>query len=154
MLLFKNLINNLGYVTLIAFIISNISVFKKMIHKDEFEKGDLVILSLIFSIFGIVGTYSGTEIYGAIANTRIIGIMAGGLLCGPFVGIVSGIIAGIHRFAYNVGGITSIPCAIATILAGFASALLYVKGTKYPKWFYGFIGGFVMESIEMILIFL
>ena len=147
--LLKGLINNLGYVTLIAFIISNVSVFKRMIHKDEFGKGDLVILSIIFSIFGIMGTYIGTEVHGAIANTRIIGIMAG-----PFVGIVSGIIAGLHRFTYNIGGITSIPCAIATILAGFASAYLYIKGTKYPKWFYGFIGGFIMESIEMLLILL
>lgn len=150
--LLRNLINNLGYVTLIAFIISNISIFKKMIHKDEFGKGDLIILSIIFSIFGIMGTYSGTEISGAIANTRIIGVMAGGLLGGPFVGIVAGIVAGIHRFVYNIGGITTIPCAIATVLAGLASAYLYIKGTKYPKWFYGFVGGFVMQSIEMLLI--
>lgn len=152
--LVRNLINNLGYVTLIAFIISNISIFKNMIHKDEFGKGDVLILSLIFSIFGIMGTYSGTEINGAIANTRIIGVMAGGLLGGPFVGIISGLVAGIHRFAYNIGGITTIPCAIATVLSGIASAYLYIKGTKYPKWFYGFVGGFLMQSIEMILILL
>jgi len=150
--LLKNLINNLGYVTLIAFIISNLSIFKKMIHKDEFSKGDLIILSLIFSIFGIMGTYSGTEIHGAIANTRIIGVISGGLLGGPFVGIVSGVVAGIHRYVYNIGGITTIPCAIATVLSGLASAYLYIKGTKYPKWFYGFVGGFLMQSIEMILI--
>lgn len=125
-----------------------------MIHKDELGKRELIILALIFSIFGIMGTYSGTEIQGAIANTRIIGVMAGGLLYGPFVGMVSGVIAGIHRFVYNTGGITAIPCAIATILAGVASSLLYVKGSKYPKWFYGFVGGFVMQSVEMFLILL
>lgn len=152
--LLRNLINNLGYVTLIAFIISNIGIFKKMIHKDEFGKGDLIILSLIFSVFGIMGTYSGTEIHGAIANTRIIGVMAGGLLGGPVVGLVSGVIAGIHRFVYNIGGITTIPCAIATVLSGLASGYLYIKGTKYPKWVYGFVGGFLMQSIEMLLILL
>ncbi len=150
----RNLINNLGYVTLIAFIISNISIFKKMIYKDAFGKGDLIILSLIFSIFGIMGTYSGMEINGAIANTRIIGVMAGGLLGGPFVGIVSGIVAGIHRYLYNIGGITTIPCAIATVLSGLASAYLYIKGTKYPKWVYGFVGGFIMQSVEMLVILL
>ena len=154
MSLLKSLINNIGYVSLIAVIISNLSVFKKMIYKDEFGKGDLVVLSMIFSIFGIMGTYIGTEVHGAIANTRIIGVIAGGILCGPFVGIVSGIIAGIHRFLYDVGGISTIPCAIATVLAGFGSAFLHIKGTKYPKWFYGFVGGFVLESLEMILILL
>jgi len=113
--LFKNLISNLSYVVIIAFIISNLPVFRKIIQKDEFRRSDLVVLSLTFAIFGIIGTYTGTDVFGAIANTRIIGIMAGGILCGPFVGILSGIIAGIHRFLYDIGGITSIPCAISTI---------------------------------------
>jgi two-component system, LytTR family, sensor kinase len=152
--LLKSLINNLSYVIIIAFIISNLSVFKKIIQKDGFGKFELIILSLTFAIFGIIGTYSGTDVFGAIANTRIIGIMAGGILCGPFVGILSGVIAGLHRFTYDIGGITSVPCAITTILAGFVSAYIYKKGTKHEKWFYGLIGGFVVESIEMALILL
>lgn len=152
--LFKNLINSLVYVIIIAFIISNLPMFKKIIHKDAFKRSDLIVLSLTFAIFGIISTYTGTDVYGAIANTRIIGIMAGGILCGPFVGILSGIIAGIHRFLYNIGGITSIPCAISTILAGLLSAFIYRKGIRFEKWFYGLIGGIVIESIEMLLILL
>ncbi len=152
--LFKNLIGNLSYVVIIAFIISNLPLFKKIIQKDEFRRFDLVVLSITFAIFGIIGTYSGTDVNGAIANTRIIGIMAGGILFGPFVGIVSGIIAGIHRILYDIGGITSIPCAITTILAGFVSAFIYKKGIRYEKWFYGLIGGIAVESIEMLLILL
>lgn len=152
--LLKNLTNNLGYVILIAFIISSLSVFKKIIQRDEFRKLDLIVLSLTFAIFGIIGTYTGTDVNGAIANTRIIGIMAGGILCGPFVGILSGIIAGLHRFTYDIGGITSIPCAITTILSGFVSAYIYKRSIKFEKWFYGLIGGIIMESIEMLLILL
>lgn len=152
--LLNNLINNLSYVIIIAFIISNLPVFKRIIQKDEFKRSDLIILSLTFAVFGIIATYTGTDVYGAIANTRIIGIMAGGILCGPFVGIVSGIIAGIHRFLYDIGGITSIPCAIATILAGFVSAFIYKKCKQSDKWFYGLIGGIFVESIEMFLILL
>jgi two-component system LytT family sensor kinase len=150
----KSLINNLSYVIILAFIISNSSIFKKMIQRDEFRRFDLIVLSLTFAAFGIIGTYTGTDVNGAIANTRIIGVLAGGILCGPFVGIVSGFIAGIHRFAYDIGGITSIPCAITTILAGFISAYIYIKGKKYEKWIYGLIGGFILESIEMLLILL
>ncbi|MCM8710101.1 sensor histidine kinase [Clostridium sp. SYSU_GA19001] len=152
--LLKSLVNNLGYVILIAFIISNLSVFKKIIQKDEFRTLDLIILSLTFAVFGIIGTYTGTDVYGAIANTRIIGIMTGGILCGPFVGIVSGVIAGLHRFTYNFGGITSVPCAITTIVAGFFSGFIYKRGNKFKKWFYGLLSGLIMESIEMLLILL
>ncbi len=152
--LYKNLISNLSYVVIIAFVISNLPVFKRIIQKDEFKRSDLVVLSLTFAVFGIISTYAGTDVNGAIANTRIIGVMTGGILCGPFVGIVSGIIAGIHRLLYDIGGITSIPCAITTILAGFVSAVIYKKGIRYEKWFYGLIGGIAVESIEMILILL
>jgi two-component system LytT family sensor kinase len=152
--LIKNLTNNLGYVILIAFIISNLSVFKKIIQKDEFRRVDLIILSITFAIFGIIGTYSGTDINGAIANTRNIGIMAGGILCGPFVGIVSGLIAGLHRFTFDIGGITSIPCAISTLISGFISAFIYKRCTRFDKWFYGLIGGVIIESIEMLMILL
>ncbi|HYE83401.1 MAG TPA: sensor histidine kinase [Clostridia bacterium] len=152
--LLKNLISNLSYVVIIAFIITNLPIFRRIFQKDEFRSSDLAVLSLTFAIFGIIGTYTGTDVYGAIANTRIIGIMAGGILCGPFVGIVSGIIAGIHRFLFDIGGITSIPCAITTILAGFASAFIHKKCNRFDKWFYGLIGGIVLESIEMLLILL
>lgn len=152
--LLNNLINNLSYVVIIAFIVSNLPVFKRIIQKDEFKRSDLIILSLTFAVFGIIGTYTGTEVYGAIANTRIIGIMAGGILCGPFVGIVSGIIAGLHRFFYDIGGITSIPCAITTILAGLISAFIYKKCKQFDRWLYGLIGGIIVESIEMFLILL
>ncbi|MEW9124078.1 MAG: sensor histidine kinase [Thermotaleaceae bacterium] len=152
--LLRNLMNHLGYVVIIAFIISNLPEFKKIFQKDEFKRSDLMILSLTFAIFGIIGTYSGTDVYGAIANTRIIGIMAGGILCGPFVGIVSGVIAGVHRFFYDMGGITSLPCAISTVFAGLVSAYIYKKGVRFEKWFYGLLGGFFVEIIEMGLILL
>lgn len=149
---FKNLLTNLIYVIVIAFIVSNLPTFKRIIQKDAFKRSDLIILSLTFSVFGIIGTYAGTDVYGAIANTRIIGIMAGGILYGPFVGIVSGVIAGIHRLLYDIGGVTSLPCAITTVLAGFLSALIYKKGNRYEKWFYGLVGGIFIESIEMFFI--
>ncbi len=152
--LIKNLINSLIYVIIVAFIVSNLSIFKKIIQKDAFKKSDLLILSVIFAVFGIISTYTGTDVLGAIANTRIIGVMTGGILCGPFVGIVSGIIAGLHRFLYDIGGITSVPCAISTVLAGFLSALIYKKGFRYQKWLYGLAGGIIIESIEMLLILL
>ena len=150
--LIKNLSNNMGYVILVAFIISQSNSFKKIIQKDKFKISDLIILSIIFGTFGILGTYIGTEINGAIANTRIIGVIAGGVLCGPFVGIVSGIIAGLHRGLINIGEFTAIPCSISTIIAGIVSAGLYKFSNKDNKWICGLIGGVIMQSMEMLLI--
>lgn len=150
--LLRNLTNNLGYIILIAFFVSRLGSFKKIVQKDKFKKKDLIVLSIIFGAFGILGTYTGTEVNGAIANTRIIGVMTGGILCGPFVGTMAGIIAGIHRLLVDIGGITSIPCTITTIISGIVAGLIYSKSSENNKWFYGLFGGLLIEILEMILI--
>ena len=57
--LLRSLSNNLGYILLIAFFVSNIRVFKNLIQKDDMRKRDLFLLSFIFGSFGILGTYTG-----------------------------------------------------------------------------------------------
>ncbi len=150
--LLRNLTNNLGYIILIAFFVSRLGSFKKIVQKDKFKRKDLIVLSIIFGAFGILGTYTGTEVNGAIANTRIIGVMTGGILCGPFVGTMAGIIAGVHRLLVDIGGITSIPCTITTIISGIVAGLIYSKSNENNKWFYGLFGGLLIEILEMILI--
>ncbi|MGK0466544.1 LytS/YhcK type 5TM receptor domain-containing protein [Clostridium sp.] len=150
--LLRNLTNNLGYVILIAFFVSRIGSFKNIVQKDKFRKRELIMLSIIFGAFGILGTYTGTDVNGAIANTRIIGVMAGGILYGPFVGIMAGIIAGMHRLLVDIGGITSVPCTITTIVSGIAASVIYKKSNATNKWLYGLIGGLLIEILEMLLI--
>ena len=150
--LLRSLSNNLGYILLIAFFVSNIRVFKNLIQKDDLRKSDLFLLSLIFGSFGILGTYTGTEINGAIANTRIIGVMSGGILCGPFVGIASGLIAGIHRFLIDPGGVTTLPCSITTIISGIVAGYIYKQSDDSNRWAYGLIAGLVIQTFEMFLI--
>ncbi|SCZ81687.1 sensor histidine kinase [Acidaminobacter hydrogenoformans] len=154
MVLLRNLTNNLGYVVLLAFWLSRLSIFKKIMLKEKFLLREKLILAIIFGAFGILGTYIGTEIQGAIANTRLIGVMAGGILAGPFVGIAAGVIAGLHRLTMPIGSLTAVPCALATIGAGLAASLIYHKSTRKNKWLYGLVGGFVMETFEMLLILL
>ena len=152
--LLSNLISNLGYIIFSAFIISNLPIFKHYLGKNTLGRFELLILSLAFSLLGILGTYLGIEIHGAIANTRIIGIMAGGIFCGPFVGIVSGIIAGIHRLLYDVGNITSIACAVSTIIAGCFSGFIHKRCHNHKKWLCGLVGSSIMQTIEIVLILL
>lgn len=152
--LLKRLLDNLAYVILILFLVTNLPIFKKTIQKEKLNKEETVLLSAIFGAFGILGTYIGTEINGAIANTRMIGVMVGGIIGGPVVGITAGIIAAVHRLTISYGGVTAIPCAIATITAGFVSGIIYRKSEKRNIWLYGLIGGMLMESLEMGLILL
>ncbi|QCX34201.1 sensor histidine kinase [Caloramator sp. E03] len=152
--LLRNLFSNLAYIIVIAFLISNFGFIKRIIVKSNPNKMDFLILSLLFGGFGILGTYAGTEINGAIANTRLIGVMAGGILCGPYIGISAGLIAGIHRLLVPFGTLTAVPCSIATILGGAVSSIIYNKANERNKWLYGLIGGILMESIEMLLILL
>ncbi|GAA0786758.1 sensor histidine kinase [Hathewaya limosa] len=153
-LLAKELINNLGYIILIVFIITRLDSFKKIMQRQNLRLLDKIILSLIFSGFGILGTYIGTEVNGAIANTRIIGVVTGGILCGPFVGILSGIIAGTHRLLINFGTATALPCAITTVMVGVISSIIYSKETMHKKWICGFGLGITMQTIEVTLIFI
>lgn len=152
--LLQPLINNLGYIIVIVFIVTRMSSFKKIVRRSNYRKLDLILLAMIFGVFGIFGTYVGMEVNGAIANNRIVSIVTGGILCGPFVGMVAGIIAGGHRYFVNFGTDTALPCAIATVLAGIISSRLYNIEKKELRWFYGFIFGIILESIEMVLILL
>jgi len=152
--LLKSLTNNLGYVILVAFFVSRIGSFKKIVQKDTFKKRDLLLLSIIFGTFGILGTYIGRDVNGEVANTRIIGVMAGGILCGPYVGILAGVFAGMHRLLVDTGGITSIPCAITTIISGIVASMMYKRSNDNNKWLYGLIGGLLIEVLEMVLILL
>ena len=58
---------------------------------------------------------------------RVIAIMAGGILFGPWVGIVTGIVAGVHRYLIDIGGITSVPCLITSIIAGISAGYINLK---------------------------
>lgn len=59
---------------------------------------------MIFSLFAIFGTYSGINVEGSLVNVRIIAIVSGGILFGPWVGLITGIISGVHRFLIDIGG--------------------------------------------------
>jgi len=153
LLLLRNLFNNLGYVAIISIILSKNRAFKKFMIKEQFSNGDYLILSMIFGGLGILGTYMGVNIEGAIANTRIMPVIAGGILCGPVVGITSGIIAGMHRFLINPTGVTTIQCTVITILGGITGGYIYkhYSDSKYKLWV-SFMAVIILETIEMIAI--
>lgn len=150
--LISHLFNNLGYIIAIAFFFTKLKRAKDIFTHKKYSKKDVFILSCFFSILAIIGTYTGADYRGAIVNIRNIGVVVGGILAGPEVGILSGFIAGLHRLFIDVDPITTIPCATATMVGGFITAYLYKKCNEKNFYLYGFLGGFLVENLSMFLI--
>lgn len=150
--LISHLFNNLGYIIAIAFFFTKLKRAKDIFTHKKYSKKDVFILSCFFSILAIIGTYTGADYRGAIVNVRNIGVVVGGILAGPEVGILSGFIAGLHRLFIDVDPITTIPCATATMIGGFITAYLYKKCNEKNFYLYGFLGGFLVENLSMLLI--
>ncbi|MGP8306972.1 LytS/YhcK type 5TM receptor domain-containing protein [Vibrio sp. YIC-376] len=115
-----------------------------------------LICYVLFSGFCILGTYFGLHINDAIANTRAIGAVMGGLFGGPVVGFAVGLTGGIHR--YTLGGFTDLACAISTTAEGVIGGLLHVylikrnKGALLFNPSVVFSVTFVAEVVQMILL--
>ncbi len=151
--LLEGLINQVGSIVLIAVLLSRFVFFRKLVTRDKIALRYLVILAVIFGFFGILKTYSGIPVKGALANARVVGVFVGGLIGGPVVGILSGIIAGVHRWAIDIGGFTAFACMVSTIaegtLAGFLSRAFY-KSEK--RWFFALYTGALAETMQMAIL--
>ncbi|MGR3841476.1 LytS/YhcK type 5TM receptor domain-containing protein [Serratia marcescens] len=136
------------------FFLTRTRLFRQLLQKEDHTPLELGIVTAIFSLFALFSTYSGINVEGSLVNVRVIAIMAGGILFGPWVGIVTGIIAGVHRYLIDIGGITSVPCLITSIIAGISAGYINLKVRKEQRWRAGIVGGMLCESLTMLLIVL
>ncbi|QYR63734.1 sensor histidine kinase [Fusobacterium animalis] len=148
----SHLISNIGCSAIIAFFFIRIDKANIIIKSNAKTKKDIIALSFFFSLLSISGTYIGLNFNGAILNTRNVGVIAGGILGGPYVAIITGLVAGIHRAFVNLGRETAIPCAIATITGGFLTAYVHRFIKSKDKIFFGFFLACVVENFSMGLI--
>ena len=148
----SHLISNIGCSAIIAFFFIRIDKANIIIKSNAKTKKDIIARSFFFSLLSISGTYIGLNFNGAILNTRNVGVIAGGILGGPYVAIITGLVAGIHRAFVNLGRETAIPCAIATIIGGFLTAYVHRFIKSKDKIFFGFFLACVVENLSMGLI--
>ena len=115
------------------FFLTRTPLFRKLLHKEDEPHPplELTAVTAIFSLLAIFGTLSGINVEGSLINVRTIAIMSGGILFGPWVGIITGLISGTHRFLIDIHGPTSIPCLITSITAGFLSGYINKKSKKH-----------------------
>ena len=111
------------------------------------------MLGLIFGLLGIMGTYGGDMVLGSYANLRGVYVITGGLLGGPLVGFLAGLIAGGHRFLIDIGGFSTIPCSLATFLEGTAAGYvsMHLKSNNL-SWRAALVFGLVSESIHQLMV--
>lgn len=164
------MLEKVGIIVIAAFLLSQMKSFRQIVQNDH-NTNERIRLILLFGAFGLISNYTGIEIHGdtisragwitevdsesAIANTRVMGIVIGGLLGGPIVGIGAGLLAGIHRFM--LGGFTAFSCSISTILAGIIAGYIGERRKQNGKKvtvLFAVAVGMTLEAVQMLIILL
>lgn len=150
--LLVNLLERFGLVVAAAFILLSWGAFRKLVLKETTSREKFTLI-LFFGAFGILGTYAGVPILGAIANVRAMAVITAGLFGGPIVGMGAGLIAGGHRLLIDIGGFSAIPCGLATFLEGLAAGYISVRLKEgVLNWRVAALIGIIGESTHMLIV--
>lgn len=168
--LFILMMERVGLIILLAFLLVNVPYFKKLLlSRDKYQSK--LQLAIIFSLFAIISNFTGIEIKDnqivqssiltnlhdnvSIANTRTLAIGVSGIVAGPFVGGMVGVIAGIHRFIQgSTYSLFYVPSSIVVgILSGWLGLKISKKG-KFPSPTQAAMIGALMETVQMLFIML
>jgi len=137
---------------MVLFLLTRTHLFQKIVIKHHRNAKETFIMLLLFVSFAVFSTYTGIDVYGSLVNVRIIAVICGGILFGPWVGIAAGLISGMHRYWIDIDGPTSLACLITSILAGVLATLIHQRCDKKDYAKYGIAAGIICESLTMILI--
>ena len=96
--LINRLVGNFGYIILASFIMLKGKVFQESITDEIHTKREIIIVSAIFSILGIMGTCLGVSYKGSIVNIRNVSVVTASIIYGPLIGGIAGGICALHRF--------------------------------------------------------
>lgn len=121
MALLFSLLGNVCFAAVVAYLLGRNPKAMAMAMRPVTWKS-WAVFTAVFSLLSIISSYYGTRIEGALASTRIVGTLMGGIIGGPWVGLSVGVVGAIHR--YSLGGFTAASCAAATLLVGIMAGLL------------------------------
>jgi len=150
--LLVELVKTICVIIVVAYLITRTRYFIATLERQH-KLVDQLVLTVVFGLFSIFGTYSGIRISGAIANVRDLGPMVAGLAAGPIVGVGAGVIGGLHR--YLLGGFTRLPCALSTVIAGLIGGVIYkLNKGNFIRIQWAIIFAILMEAFHMGLVLL
>lgn len=163
--LFVLLLQRLGIILVLAFLLVNVRFFRQVINDNSWHAK--LILIVIFTIFTVISNLTGVEITrgntliqtpflttlpqsDSIANTRTLVISVAGIVGGPLVGGFVGLFGGIHRVLQ--GNFSDYFYIISSILVGLFTGFSgrWLKRAKtYPAPWISALLGIVAEAIQM-----
>lgn len=117
-----NMLLNIGLLVLIAMFLTELPLVQKLIFRESDSFRSQAALAVLFGSISIISTYTGTRTHGAILNTRVISVLAAGLLGGPWVGMGAAAIGGLHRYLFDIGGFTALSCSLSTLFEGLVGS--------------------------------
>lgn len=128
-----------------------IHIFNRLL-RGQASMTSRLLFTLIMGMLSIYGTYHGVKLHsGVIVNLRDMSPMIAGLAGGPVVGLLAGMIGGLHR--YTLGGISALPCAMATILIGLAAGLIFrLDKNRIVRPWHAALFAVVAECFHLVLI--
>ena len=117
------------------------------------------VYGFVFGLLAILSTVFGSQVDGALISARDAAPLCAGLIFGAPAGVLAGFIGAAWRFFAAIRGAgvyTSIGASFTTLLAGLLGAALrkWMFDNKRPSWYYGLATGFVVEVVNMLLVFL
>jgi two-component system LytT family sensor kinase len=120
--LILSLLQQMCVYLVLAYLLSKTPIFMPLLNVST-RLDHKLSCYVVFSLFCMMGSYFGLQLQDAIANTRAIGAVMGGLFGGPIVGFAVGLTGGLHR--YTMGGFTDLACTISTTVEGLIGGLLH-----------------------------
>jgi len=142
---------NVAIIGMGAYLMTRLPAIRRALTQSEFRLRDKLALALIFGAFSAIGNWMGIPVMGSMANTRIVGPVAGGLIGGPVVGIGAGIIGAIPR--YFMGGYTMWASVLANVIAGVVGGLAYrLLGFRRLDIKAAIVTGFICELILKVMV--
>jgi two-component system, LytTR family, sensor kinase len=151
------MIQAMSVFVVVAYIYCKSPLFKSLT-TDSIRTRDRIYLYLVFSCLSIMGTYLGTPVQDAIANTRAIGPVLAGIIGGPLLGTAVGFTGGVHR--YFLGGFTAFSCGLSTTVEGALGGIIHlylIRRNRTEHIFdprVAFITAFFAEIVQMAIILL
>ena len=166
--LFIMMMERVGLIILLAFLLVNVNYFKKILLNRRAMRSKILLIT-VFGVFAVISNLTGIEITdnevistsfltalsenASLANTRTLAIGVSGLTGGPLVGIGVGLIGGLHRFLQGSG--SGAFYIISSTLVGVLSGLVgskFIKKASFPSPLQAAAVGMVMESIQLVFV--
>ena len=142
----------LSAIILLTFVATKLPSFKE-IYRGKISARNQIVMLLAFSLLGILASYFVVYSDGVPVNVRNLVISIAGFFGGPIVGIGSGLIAGVWRF--TMGGVTALPCAVVTIIAGvFSSVVYWTNNNRFVGLMKASLYMLLFEGFDMLIVLL